>query len=276
MSNTRFNIYPEFIMKVTVNNISLNYGVIGIGEPLILIGGLTANCREWQRVTPYLKEAFTVYTPENRGAGLTTGWTSEFSVEDMADDISEFIDALGLEYVYVVGHSMGGAILQSLCIMYPQRVRAAVIASSFAHFPKAAQLYIENTAELLAAGLSMQLVLRTIYTRLYGSNFLRDEASVFGELQRMLTDQVPQTPEGYQAQVKSIAKFDTRPDLAQIECPVLILNGSEDVLTPTYLSEELHRKIKNSKLQLISECGHMLPQEKPEEFARCVLNFLAK
>ena len=260
-------------MKITVNNIVLNYDVIGTGEPLILLGGLTANCGEWQQVIPYLNERFTVYTPENRGAGLTTGWAPTFTIEDMADDIAKFIEALGLEYAYVVGHSMGGAILQRLCTLHPHRVKAAIITSSFAKFPKAAQLYIENTTELLAAGVPIELVLKTIYTRLYGSPFLSNSMTISNELKRMLTDPVPQTPEGYQAQVNAIEKFDSRADLTEIICSVQIINGSEDILTPTYLSEELHRTIKNSSLKLIAECGHMIPQEKPEEFAQYILNF---
>ncbi len=260
-------------MKLTINNISLNYDVIGQGDPLILIGGLTANCREWQRVVPYLQNHFTIYIPENRGAGLTTGWMPKFTIEHMADDIATLIDSLKLDKAYVVGHSMGGAILQRLCMKYPHQVQAAVIASSFAHFPKAAQLYIEHTSELFAAGLNIELVLRIIYTRLYGSAFLNDASRVADEMQRMLTDQVPQTPEGYQAQVQAIAAFDAREDLNQIQCPTLILNGLEDILTPPYLSEDLHRNIKNSKLTIMPQCGHMLPQENPKEFAESVLNF---
>lgn len=99
--------------------------------------------------------------------------------------------------------------------------------------------------------------------------------NIASELKRMLTDPVPQTPEGYQAQVNAIEKFDSRADLAGIKCPVLILNGSEDILTPTYLSEELHYNIENSTLELVSECGHMIPQEKPQEFARYISNFFS-
>jgi pimeloyl-ACP methyl ester carboxylesterase len=260
-------------MHININNITLNYEVLGTGEPLVLIGGLTANCREWLRVDKHLAQTFTVYKPENRGAGKTSGWTHEFSIEQMADDIAVFLDVLNIDRAYVVGHSMGGAIVQRLCMMHPDRVKAAVIASSFACFPKAAQLYIENTADLLANGVSIELVLKTICTRLYGGAFLSDEKKVASEFQRMLTDPIPQTPEGYSAQVRAIRQFDARADLAKIKCPTLILNGAEDVLTPTYVSEELQRGIPHAKLRLMQQCGHMLPQENPEEFVRCILDF---
>lgn len=256
-----------------MNGVNLNYEVSGAGDPLILIGGLTANCREWSRMGDRLVQKFTVYKPENRGAGQTTGWNADLSIEQMAYDIAILIESLGMERAYVVGHSMGGAILQQLCIHHPERVKAAIIASSFAHFPLAAQLYIENSSALLAAGLTMELVLRTIYTRLYGSEFLSKEANITAELHRMLTEPYPQTPEGYAAQVQAIRQFNVRADLHQIQCPTLILNGIEDVLTPTYLSEELHQGIYNSKLCLIPKCGHMIPQEKPDLFSQYILDF---
>lgn len=260
---------------INLNGLQFNYEVSGSGEPLILIGGLTANAREWSGVSPYLEAHFTVYRPENRGSGQTTGWAPPFLIEDMADDVAKLISRLGLERPSVVGHSMGGAILQKLCIEHPKRVKAAVIVSSFAHFPKAAQLYLENTSALFASGIKAELVLRTIYTRLYGSEFLSEESNILAELNRMLSDPFPQTATGYQAQVKAIAAFDTRHDLKKILCPTVIINGSEDVLTPSYLSEALHRGIAHSKLAFIPDCGHMIPAEKPEQLARAVLDFFS-
>ncbi len=258
---------------VHLSSVQLNYEVSGCGAPLFLIGGCTANCREWLQMCDPLAEQFRVYRPENRGAGLTKGWTTEFSVEDMADDIALLMDHLNLESAYVVGHSMGGAILQRLCINYPKRVKAAIIASSFARFPYAAQLYLESTSALFAAGLDPELVLRTIYTRLYASEFLSQEQKIQAELQRMLGDPVPQTPEGYQAQVRALAQFDARADLARIQCPTLIINGTDDVLTPGYLSDALQAGIPKAQLQLISDAGHMLPFEKPQQLVACIRDF---
>jgi len=260
-------------MKININDIVLNYEVCGAGEPLILIGGLTANCREWRRMIPYLEKYFTVYMPENRGAGETTGWSADFTVEDMANDIARFIVDLNLNRAYLIGHSMGGAILQRLCVTHSSLIKAAVIASSFAKFPKASQLYIENTAELLAAGVTNALTLKTICTRLYGNSCLSHDDFMTSEFDRMLTDPTPQTLEGYQAQVKAIDQFDSRQDLSDIQCPVLIVNGTEDLLTPPVLAEELHHRIEHSKLKWIDQCGHMIPQEKPEALVQLAMRF---
>jgi len=259
--------------QVQLNGVQLNYEVVGQGEPLFLIGGCTANCREWQRMRDELAKRFSVYMPENRGAGLTTDWGPEFTIADMADDIALLMRYLGIEQANLVGHSMGGAIALQLCINYPTRVKAAIIASSFAHFPKAAQLYLESTSELFAAGLNAKLVLRTIYTRLYGSAFLTDEANIHAELDRMLTDPVLQTPSGYAAQVRALAQFDVRDKLHLVRCPTLIINGHDDVLTPSALSETLQQGIAQSRLSLLSECGHMIPQEQPRQFCQLINSF---
>jgi pimeloyl-ACP methyl ester carboxylesterase len=261
------------MMKISINDIVLHYEKCGAGDPLILIGGLTANCREWQRMLPYLEKYFTVYMPENRGAGKTTGWSSDFTIEDMADDIAQFIIELNLNGAYLIGHSMGGAILQRLCVAHPSLIKAAIIVSSFAKFPRASQLYIENTAELLAAGVNIELVLKTICTRLYGNSCLSYDDFMASEFERMLTDPTPQTPEGYLAQVKAIDQFDGRKELSDIQCPVLIVNGTEDLLTPDVHSEELHHRIDRSKLKWIDQCGHMIPQEKPETLVQLAVDF---
>ncbi len=93
------------------------------------------------------------------------------------------------------------------------------------------------------------------------------------EFKRMLRDPVPQTPEGYQAQVKAIKQFDGRQNLSDIQCPVLIVNGTEDLLTPHWLSEELNHQINRSRLELVQRCGHMIPQEKPDVFAQLAIYF---
>ena len=260
-------------MTIKINDIALHYEALGQGNPLILIGGLTANCREWLQMEQALAKTFTVYKPDNRGAGETTGSCDAFTIEQMADDIAAFLQALNIPSAYMVGHSMGGAILQRVCMRHPSRVKAAIIASSFAAFPYAAQLYIENTATLIKAGLPLQTVLDIISTRLYGSSFLMNHEKMALEYKRLLTDKAPQSPENYWAQVMAIKHFDASHDLGNIKCPTLILNGEMDVLTPTYLSEALCQGIKKAQLTLIPDCGHMIPQEKPEAFVDIILDF---
>lgn len=56
---------------------------------------------------------------------------------------------------------------------------------------------------------------------------------------------------------------DSRPDLADIECPTLVVCGRQDVLTPPELSEEIARLIPGAGLTLIDDCGHLSTMERP-------------
>jgi len=263
------------MMQINLNHTVLSYDMSGQGAPLILIGGLTANCREWKRMVPFLTQHFTVLMPENRGAGETISHSLNFTINDMANDIAALIEQLKLPPAFIIGHSMGGAILQALCAKNPSLVKAGVIASSFLTFPKAAQLYIESTAALLAAGVNMELVLQTIVTRLYGNDCLNDDAFMASEFTRMLADPVPQTAAGYLAQVNAIKQFDGRLYSHDIQCPVLIVHGNEDLLTPSVLAEALHQNISHSKLVSIPACGHMIPQEKAALFSQIATDFFS-
>jgi pimeloyl-ACP methyl ester carboxylesterase len=85
---------------------------------------------------------------------------------------------------------------------------------------------------------------------------------------------------GKAIRVISTAKSAMRENLAerlyQVTCPVLLIWGKEDNITPSFVAEEFHKLIKNSELVWMEQCGHAPMMEKPEEFNRLMANFLNK
>ncbi|MDE1902429.1 MAG: alpha/beta fold hydrolase [Alphaproteobacteria bacterium] len=61
-----------------------------------------------------------------------------------------------------------------------------------------------------------------------------------------------------------MGRIDSRPSLANIKCPTLVLCGREDVLTPRALAEEIAAFIPGARLDLIDHCGHLSAMERPE------------
>jgi len=71
--------------------------------------------------------------------------------------------------------------------------------------------------------------------------------------------------EGYVRQQEAIiGRVDSRPSLARIACPTLVLCGREDLLLPLELSEEMHAGIAGSRLVVVETSGHMSAMEQPE------------
>jgi pimeloyl-ACP methyl ester carboxylesterase len=71
--------------------------------------------------------------------------------------------------------------------------------------------------------------------------------------------------EGYVRQQRAIiGRIDSRPTLARIACPTLVLCGREDAILPLEMSEEMHAGIAGSRLVVVETCGHLSAMEQPE------------
>jgi non-heme chloroperoxidase len=71
-----------------------------------------------------------------------------------------------------------------------------------------------------------------------------------------------------------MSRPDSSPILSSIHCPTLIMVGEEDVITPPELSEEMHRAILGSELEVIRQAGHLSNLEQPEAFNAALVRFL--
>lgn len=256
-----------------VNNIHLYYELHGKGPDLVLIQGLTANYRVWSLMLENLATHFRVLVFDNRGAGQSSQPKGGYTIDDMATDTAKLMEYLQIDSAFVVGHSMGGAIVQKLCILHPDKVKAAIIAGSIAQQPKTTGMQIETTTKLINAGVSQNLIFETVIPWIYGNTFLENPANMEAELKRMQSDPDLQTYDGYVGQVAALENYNTLSQLKKIHCPTLVLGGDEDLLTPVSCSEIIAEKIPKARLEIIKKCGHMFSREQPKAFMKHIISF---
>ena len=77
-------------------------------------------------------------------------------------------------------------------------------------------------------------------------------------------------------QVAIMARADSRPLLATIRVPTLVVVGRQDQTTPLPRAEEMAAGIANARLVVIEECGHMSPIEKPAELSAALRKWLVE
>ncbi len=113
---------------VDVRGIRLAYRVSGPPEapPLVLLHALGENATDWEQVVPALAHSRRVYALDLRGHGRSD-WPGDYSLELMRADVLQFLDALGLGHVDLIGHSMGGIVAYLLAQDHPQRVSRLVL-----------------------------------------------------------------------------------------------------------------------------------------------------
>jgi 3-oxoadipate enol-lactonase len=113
---------------IDTGELRLAYQVWGSpgGEPLVLLHALGESAADWDAVAPAFAQHRRVYAPDLRGHGKSD-WPGEYSVELMAADVLDFLDALQLDRVELIGHSMGGLVAYLLAGDHPQRVSRLIL-----------------------------------------------------------------------------------------------------------------------------------------------------
>ena len=108
-------------MKITVNQVCLDYEISGQGTPLLLLHGNGEDKHTFDAIVPRLAQNFTVYAIDSRNHGQS-GRTDDFSYRAMTLDIIEFITALDLGRVQIAGFSDGAIIGLMLAMERPELV----------------------------------------------------------------------------------------------------------------------------------------------------------
>src|SRR3989338_7564462 len=218
--------------KITVNNISMYYEQHGSGDPLVLIGGLTADHQVWKSALRILSKHFHVLIFDNRGAGQTDAPNIPYTTMMMAKDTLALMTALNIPRAHIVGHSLGGCIAQQMALIAPDKINKLVIACSRAKPNTLATMVLTMREKLQSLGMTDDVLAEYVMPFLFSETFLSQAMQVKGFIQWTLNNAYPQTAIGYQQQLHAVAHHDVEAQLSKIMIPTLVIAGEEDCLLP--------------------------------------------
>lgn len=250
----------------------LHYETKGAGPPLLLVPGLGGLASFWQPHLEALAAHFTVVLHDHRGTGQSGIERIDYSIQQMADDVLQLMDHLGLERAHLVGHSTGGVIGQCLALDRPARIDRLVLSATWAGADDYFRLLFDLRADVLRR-LGPAAYLRTSALFLMPPSWLRDHASEVEVDEAEARLRMPD-PEIVLRRIAAIQRFDRRAEVDRVAAPTLVIGARDDAVTPAYLSEELGRLIPNATTIILPEGGHFFPQILAARFRRAVLDFL--
>lgn len=258
---------------IKVNNINYYYEESGNGMPLLLIAGLNCDVSVWTSVFSKLNQKFRVIMFDNRDVGRTDYLNTDYLLDDMADDTVRLIRKLGYDKIHVLGHSMGGAIAQSIAHRYSDVVDKLIISNSLAHIPTVSQAALEFAGRLKNVTADVGLSAQAIAPWTYSDDYLQFDNNLERLAELMKLYPFPQRPDGYIRQLKALALFDSTAYLHEIKHLTLIIAGAHDLLTPLSQSQIMADHIPNSQLVVLPG-AHLPIIEVPQIFVKTVENFL--
>ena len=242
----------------------------GAGDAVLLAHAIGCDHRMWEHLGARLAPRYRVLAVDLRGHGRSPVPPRPYALADLADDARALLDRLGIARAHWVGLSMGGMVGQAFALQHPARLGRLVIANSTSSYgPEGRGLWAAR-AQLVQEG-GLAAIRDTVAARYFSEDFRREHAAqVNAVMQRFL-----ETPaQGYLGCCDAIADLDFSAALGRIRAPTLVIAGGVDAGTPVAMSEAIADAIPGARLEIIPGAAHLSSTEKPEEFARLVLDFL--
>jgi pimeloyl-ACP methyl ester carboxylesterase len=229
---------------------------------VVFIHGSGGDREDWQGQLDGLSDKATLIALELPGHGLSEP-PGESTVPAYSQWVVDFVQAISLEKVMLVGCSLGSAITQWVALSPPAWLSAIGLVGAGARL---------KVHPALLDGL-----LSDAQKALDGLADFALSPSSGKALHELIADKFLHTsPKLVHGDLSACNEFDIMERVGQISLPTLILVGEDDRLTPVKYSRFLHDGIRGSKLEVIAGAGHMAMVEKPEEFNKLLAEFFAE
>ncbi|WP_314171382.1 alpha/beta fold hydrolase [Streptomyces winkii] len=242
---------------------------VGTGAHTVLVlHGWFGSSRSWQALLPHLnREAFGYVFLDYRGHGDRRGETGRYSIAEAAGDVLAAADELGADRFSLLGHSMGGSVMQRVYADAPERVRALVgvspVPASGVPFDEQSRQLFDGAAD--SAGSRRAIIDFTTGNRLTGTWL---DAMVRHSLEHSDRD-------AFAAYLPAWADTDFHTEIKGSDVPVQVIAGRHD---PALGAETMRATFgawyPNLELEIFPDAGHYAMDESPVALATCVERFL--
>jgi pimeloyl-ACP methyl ester carboxylesterase len=235
---------------------------------LCLVHPIGTSKEIWNSVIPLLKPQYSITAIDLPGHGEST-INGTFTLEEAATALIQYLEKKK-QKVVIIGHSIGGMITQIVAAQKPEFLQGIVLVSTLVKPPNEVSKAMIDRANLVR-NQGMKSILSSTLQRWFTQKNLEDRLPIISSVSNILLE----TNAEVHAQAwKAISRFDGSKLLPVIDLPVLVLVGDKDVSTPPSTAEEIVQLCSNSRLKVIPNVGHALPQEAPVAFSQLIKDFM--
>jgi 3-oxoadipate enol-lactonase len=239
--------------------------------PLMFLHGIGGAARAWRGQLEAFSDHYRTIAWDMPGYGGSAP-PAQFSIPAFADALQDFLQQVGATKPILVGHSIGGMIVQQLLAMSPGIAGAVVLAQTSPAFGKPdgdwQKSFIDARLGPLDRGETLVSLAPTLVRELVGDN--PDASGI--ELARDCMAAVPEAT--YRATMLALLGFDQRHALKSIAVPTLVLSGSKDNNAPAPMMAKMASYIPSATYVELEGVGHLANLERPGAFNAALDGFL--
>ena len=262
---------------VKVDGTFLHYVDEGEGTPIILLHGTGASLHTWDLWAERLKDKYRVLRITLPGFGLSgPRRDKKYKIKDYVNLLESFVEKIGVEKFYLAGNSLGGSIAWLYTSYNDNKVKKLILINSsgfeFDEIPFVIKIARNKHLNFLIKKISPKFLIKKSLNEVYFDD-KRISKSIINRYYKL------NLREGNrQAFVdRALINFtDQTSRLKKIKSPTLILWGGNDEWINVKFAQKFKTMIKNSRVSIMNETGHIPMEEKPFESLRIVEDFLVE
>jgi 3-oxoadipate enol-lactonase len=264
--------------SVRISTTELFYVEEGRGVPTVLLHGFPLDHTMWLAQIAALAGRCRVLAPDLRGFGRSplqkVSPTAGISMEQFADDVAEFLDAVGVrEKVVLAGFSMGGYIAWQFVRKYGNRLRALIACDTraAADNDEARSGRIKMAEKVEEWGSAR--VAEMMGPKLFAPQTFEQQPELVAAVRSVVERTTPAAIAA--AQRGMAARPDETALLPTIQAPTLVIVGEHDAISTRDEMASFAKAVPNAEFAEIPNAGHMAPMENPEAVNTALLHFLS-
>jgi 3-oxoadipate enol-lactonase len=239
---------------------------------LVFLHGIGGAGRGWRHQIDAFGDRYHAIGWDMPGYGGSTQ-LPEVTMSALAEALKDFLAQLGLRKPVLVGHSIGGMVVQQLLVKYPDLAGAVVLAQTTSAFGSSDGEWQKNFIDArlgpLDRGETMVSMAPKLVQGLIGDD--PDPAGIALAQDCMASVR----PETYRSSMMAMIGFDLRKNMADIAVPTLLLSGSKDNNAPAKTMAKMATAVKGSTYVELEGVGHLASFERPDEFNEVINDFLS-
>ncbi|MCS7159144.1 MAG: alpha/beta hydrolase [Gemmatales bacterium] len=247
------------------------YEIEGEGPTVVLVHGLGATSNIWHGVRTILKKQFRVIVFDLPGSGRSDRREPCYDFAGWSRVLGQLVEHWQLKRLVLVGHSMGTLLAQIYAAEHPEYLAGLVLCGPIVELSEPRKKLFQQRRETVLKEGMLPIVDGVVSGALTAAT--RESPSPLPGLVREML--LANDPIHYAAQCQALIEGTARPALPKIRCPVLILQGDQDTVTPLSNCQEIRQHLPQSQLHIIPATAHWTMLEQPSLVVAALEQFLA-
>jgi len=241
--------------------------VAGAGADVVLVSGLGGTAAFWDPLVPLLSAGHRVIRFDQRGIGRSSRGTAPVTIDQLAEDTLAVMDAVESGAATLLGHSMGGCIVQALARAAPERVGGLILSATWLRPSRyMAALFSARLALLRAAPRDYALLAALLG---HPPHTVEADPRLLDAALAMAPAQ-PEAQEVMAERIAALLSFDAGAWTGGLRMPRLVVGTEDDVVVPVFLQRDLADAVAETTSRFFPDGGHFYVAARAEALAALI------